>query len=237
MVPVTDMGRSRPSWRTRYAEVAVTRLIATLFVVAAAGCGRGADDQFYECRDAAVLRGEIVHDIEDTGVWRVGGLPLWTTPDWVLSTLGEPEWVHVGAPWDSEVGSVEDVATLRYDSLRTTYVFVGDTLAFLAWAPIGSTGLIGAEHSFEDGAKIGDIRSTYPQSYRCRSWPRRRAPVDSLSPTYMTLVDTLRGALVELQFEQSGLASAGVYRHEGTGRALDQLRSRPDSTSALSGDT
>jgi len=213
------------------------RLLAALFVLAVTGCENDADDPFYECRDAAVLRGEIVHDVEDTRSWSVGGLPLWTTPDWVLDTLGEPGWVHVGAPWDAEVGSIEDVATLRYDSLHTAYVFVGDTLAFLAWAPLGPDGLSVEGHSFDAGVEIGDFRSTYPQSYRCRGWPLRHVTADSVSPTYITLVDTVRGALVELQFEESGLASAGVYRHEGTSRALTRLRSRSDSTAVPAGGT
>ena len=198
-------------------------MVSLVFVAGALGVGCLDDDgRHSDC----VAGGASAYDVVDTAGWGVGGLPLWTTPGRVVDALGEPDSAHPGAPWDASPASARrdttvSVVTLTWAPSGASYVFVGDTLALLAWGPLVEGRLLGT--ALEAGTPLADVRGLYPRSFRCRGHPVRRVPGDA-GPVFLTLADTLRGATVALAFGEGGLEGVGVDWDRATS---DALRRRP----------
>ena len=201
------------------------RLFAALLLLAFVGCKSEADrwaDQLYECKVALYERGEVVYDVVDTSGWSIGGLPVWTTPDRVRELLGRADSGYPGAPWNAGYPApfAERVSTHRYKGRGATYVFLGDSLAFLTSASLDGGSLRTDTGPLPSGSALIDIESRYPQSYECRSIPTQRyAALDSLSQTFIAVADTARGATVLLEVDEGGLVGAGIVWH----RATDEL--------------
>ena len=186
----------------------MVRIVLALAVMLC-GCQESFGEREARCAEI-VESGGNQFDLVDTSDWRVGSLPFWTTPAYLRSTLGEPDYVDPGPPPE------DGWSVTAYDrgDRWLSYVEIGDTLAFLSEAFLDEDPLVTDGGLFEPGASLRSARRVFPQSYSCRDWPFQADLWRDEFQTELIVEDPLRNARIGFRFADERLGRVGINWHD-----------------------
>lgn len=184
---------------------------AVLTLVLLAGCQDPIVERERRCNEIEEAGGDPL-DLVDTGEWRVGPFPLWTTPARLRSELGEPDGFVPMPPPEIEWR----VPIYEYGDKWATYVEVGDTLAYASEIFLADAPLVTGSRRFESGASLTSIRREFPQSWECHDWPFYSAEWRAEYETEVIVEDPVRDARVGLRFRDGRLGRVGVNWHRAS---------------------
>lgn len=170
------------------------------------GCEPSTSEQYLECAEL-LESGGYAYDVVSTEGWSIDGVGLWTTPDSLKANLGEPDYI------ESLAGSVSWI----FSDPEATYKIIGDTVAYAGVYVLDDSPLVSGDRLHSKGGPFHQMRSLYPQSYRCRNYPYSGEPANRI-----VLSDTVRRAEIGLYYQEQMLGAVGVmwYGPELSSRGL-----------------
>ena len=160
--------------------------------------------------------GDDVFSVAETAGWRVGPLPVWSTPGAIRQQLGEPDSTfRVEKPWGGDSGFMRFVIrsdTAWFNTFR-------DRLAFPTEFPLSLGALTTDRGTFEAGTAESEVAAAFAESYRCRNWPPAAAGPSLCARPYDTAVfvdDQLEtGGRLVLWLRDGRLEAVGVDDYWG----------------------
>ena len=185
----------------------MTRIVV-LVAVLLAGCQDPIVERERRCNEIEAEGGDPL-DLVDTGEWRVGPFPLWTTPARLRSRLGEPDGFVPRPPPEIDLR----LPIYEYGGKWATYVEVGDTLAYASEIFLHDDALVTGSETFESDAPLASVRRAFPRSYECHDWPFYAAEWRAEYETEVIVEDPTRDARIGLRFRDGRLGRVGVNWH------------------------
>lgn len=158
--------------------------------------------------------GEDFYSVVETDDWRLGGLPLWSSPEVLASRLGPPDTTfREELPWTDIFGWARFTAgpdTLWFHTVR-------DSLAYPGKFPLRLGALTAGDVTLEAGAPASEVAAAFPESYRCRNWPLGASLIGTPYDTEVFVDDTTGGGgRIALWLQDDRLVAVGVYEHFGS---------------------
>ena len=152
------------------------------------------------------------YSVVETDDWRLGDLPLWSTPEVVRNRFGAPDTTFQELPWTDVLGVSRFVVgrdTLSFGTVR-------DTLAFPYGFPLRLGALSTGRVTLGAGASSAEVEAAFPLSYRCRNWPLGANLAYLPYDTEVFVDDTTNGGRVALWLRNDSLIAVGVDSHFGS---------------------
>ena len=149
------------------------------------------------------------YSVVETDDWRLGDMPLWSTPASLRSELGAPDTTFRELPWTDVFGVVQYVIgpdTLRFGTVR-------DSVAYPYEYPLRLGALLTGDATFALGAPASNVEAAFPLSYRCRNWPLGANLTYLPYDTEVFVDDTTGGGRVALWLRNDSLIAVGVDTH------------------------
>ena len=195
-------------------------LVLGLLLVGA--CARPAAD----CYEAS---GGLRYDYATTDSWRLGPLPLWTTPAAVARVYGPADPAPADTGFTRKLmgptrtrtfGSAESAG----EDSPPTFDLIGDTLAYPNVVSLRGRSLQTDRGAVRYGDPVEEVAALFPVSAACSGenasdWLYREP---GRFDTFVAVADSARRARVAFLFRGDSLVAIGVAGYEGWSRTQRQ---------------
>ena len=180
-----------------------------LCVALISGCGGLSETERRALCSEAFDNGGDFYSVAETDDWRLGDLPLWSTPEQLRGQFGTPDTTFQQLFWTDVFGVMRFV--VGADTLG--FVTVRDSLAYPGEFPLRYGPLAAGGEVFEAGDPASKVEGAFPESYRCRNWPLGANLAYLPYDTEVFVDDTTGGGRIAFWLRNDSLLAVGVDSH------------------------